>query len=366
MALVTDFVHKYRNDVFLRTEVNIIGLQVAYAGFILLLSLGAIFVLYRDIMGGASTAITTALTADASIDSSFILAELEAARTKRIVSIATLIFIATAVFGYLVARLALMPARSALTAQKEFIGNIAHELRTPLTIIKANSEILLLEGQGDKRLRATLSSNIEELDRISDIINNLLSLNVLVQPEQISFTLVDFGAVVRRVVEKLSHSSRRRAVRIKVTITAECSVWGNTTALEQIVTNILKNALQHTSSGEVAITAGPSAYGSFEFSVRDTGMGIKQKDLFRIFEPFYRGDRARTRGGGVGSGLGLAIVSELVKLHKGRVSVRSASGRGTTVTVTLPRDLSVSKRIPANDELNEVFADFSNGKKVRG
>jgi signal transduction histidine kinase len=339
-------------------------LQVAYAALILSLSVGAIFVLYREIVSGMTAAINLALTTTTSIDASVVLADLEAARTREIVSVAFLVLIATAVFGYLVARLALSPTRNALAAQKEFIGNVAHELRTPLAIIKANTEILILEEKGDRSLRSTLTSNIEELDRISDIINNLLTLNVLVQPEQVSFALVDLEPVVRRVVDKLSPSAQKKAVRMKVKLSVQCCVWGNATALEQIITNILKNAIQHTNEGEIVITGGLDGYGSLQLEIRDTGMGIKQKDLFRIFEPFYRGDRARTRGGGVGSGLGLAIVSELVKLHRGRVSVRSAPGRGTTVTVTLPLGLGPAKghQPSTSDELSEVFADYSNNK----
>jgi signal transduction histidine kinase len=334
-ALVTDFAHKYRRDVFLRTEVNIIALQVGYAFVILVFSIGAIVAFSR-------------------------------VSTRSILLVSTFILGITTLFGFLVARLALAPARNALTSQKEFIGNIAHELRTPLAIIKANTEILLLEDRVGRNVRSTLVSNVEELDRISGIINNLLSLNVLVQPERLPFTMVDFGSVVRRVVSKLPQPAGKRSLRVKVRISAKCSVPGNATALEQIVTNILKNAFQHTTSGEILITAGPDPQGALEFSVRDTGTGIAHDDLVRILEPFYRGDRARTRSGGVGSGLGLAIVNELVKLHKGRISVRSALRQGTTVTVTLPSSSSeTSKSTLSKDGLNEVFSDFSNGRKSR-
>ncbi len=127
----------------------------------------------------------------------------------------------------------------------------------------------------------------------------------------------------------------------------------------------MKNALQHTTSGEITITAGPNQQGALEFSVRDTGAGISHNDLVRILEPFYRGDRARTRSGGVGSGLGLAIVNELVKLHKGRISIRSAPHKGTTVTIVLPNGTRVSKVPLTSDGLHEVSADFTSGKKNR-
>jgi two-component system, OmpR family, sensor histidine kinase ResE len=333
VASATDYARKYQTDVFLKTEVNIIGLHVAYACLILLFSVGSIFFVSRE-------------------------------RIESVLMLVVVIVGATILFGYLVAKRALTPARTALTAQKEFIGNIAHELRTPLAIIKANTEILLMERRGDQHTRESLESSIEELNRISEIINNLLTLNVLVQPEQMTFEEVDFGTIIRRVVATSARPPRDKAIRLKVRVGADCLVLGNAAALEQIATNLIKNALEHTNSGEITLTAECRDDQIFEFSVRDTGTGIKQADLFRIFEPFYRGDRARTRSGSVGSGLGLTIVSELIKLHKGRISIKSTPGHGTTVTVLLPQGFKPSsEKAPLAEQASEVFADFWSGKR---
>ncbi|MHB0865604.1 MAG: sensor histidine kinase [Minisyncoccota bacterium] len=361
-ALATGFIHKYRDDFFIRTEINIIALQIAYAVLMLALMVAAIIVLYHDILSGMVTAIALALTSSTpTISPSDIMFELEAARTREIIGVATLILILTAVFGYLVARFALLPARTALAAQKQFIGNIAHELRTPLSIIKTNTEVWLLAGNVSEASRKVHMSNLEELDRISDIINNLLSLNVLVRPEHIPFKRVDVREIVHRVVEKLELKIRKKSLRIRIHADKEHFTWGNPSAIEQIVMNIMKNAVHHTDKGEISVTIGPDALDMLEISIADTGAGIKREDLYRIFEPFYRGDRARTRNGGAGSGLGLTIVSELVKLHHGKVGIRSTPGKGTTVKVTLPMK---EKRTREKDRVpqlqDEVDADFSN------
>jgi len=332
VALGTGFVRNYQNDVFLKTEVNIISLKIFSAVITILTCVGVILV-----FGGAE-------------------------RAQEIAFIVPLTLAVTTLFGYLTARLALAPARGALASQKEFVGNVAHELRTPLSIIKANIELLLLEKHNDAALNENLESSIEELDRISNIINNLLTLNVLIEPERTPFEQVDFGTLIRRVVAKTPRPPQERAVRIKVRVGPGCSVWANTSGLEQIASNILKNALEHTPAGEITLTADCDADGVFRFSVQDTGTGISQEDLFRVFEPFYRGDRARTRRGMTGSGLGLTIVSELVKLHKGRVGIRSAPNEGTTVTVTLPRGRHKLIGRKAREQASEVFADFWNGK----
>ncbi len=355
----TAFAHRYQSDLFLRTEIHIVALEIAYAAFIVLLAIGALVVLYQEIVGGVMAAMATALTTATPISAEAIITQLEAARTREIVGISILIFGAAIVFAYLISRLALMPARNALVAQKQFIGNIAHELRTPLSIIKANTEIRLIDSALSTQAKSIHEDNLEELDRISDIINNLLSLNTLIQPERMPFTNVDIVKIAERAAGRLEPLLRKKPVKIRIKSGKARATWGNISALEQIVMNLLRNAIHHTSKGEILISIGPTAQGLIEFSIRDSGTGISKEDLARIFEPFYRGDRARTRTGGAGSGLGLAIVSELVKLHHGRISVRSTAGEGTTVSVVLPpsRTGAIPKAKPVIDP-HEVSVDF--------
>jgi signal transduction histidine kinase len=145
-------------------------------------------------------------------------------------------------------------------------------------------------------------------------------------------------------------------------------VIGNASALEQIFTNLLKNAINYTpenKDGKVTITLESDYQGRVVAAIVDNGIGIAQKDLYRIFEPFYRADTSRTRGIGRGtSGLGLAIVNEIVRLHRGSISIKSGVGMGTTVAVTLPpapnSALQPEQVISeTNEGVNEVNVDFS-------
>ncbi len=364
--MVTAFARKYREDFFVRTEVNIIGLHVIYAVIILFLTVGSLIVLYHNTVNGITTALTTAATSSSTpFGPGGIMDTIRETRTQQIMGVSVLITLCTILFGYLVAKYALAPTKSALTTQKQFVGNIAHELRTPLSIIKTNIEVRLLDPDVPEVARKIHKSNLEELDRISDIINNLLTLNALVRPEKISFTNVDLGKVVYRIVDKLSYLVHRKGLRIRIKVAKERVVWGNVTALEQIAVNIIKNAVQHTASGEIVITIAQDSHGFIEFITRDTGDGIKREDLLHIFEPFYRGNSARTRTGGSGSGLGLAIVSELVRLHHGRVNIQSAPGHGTHVVVTVPPGENVSVNVKEEPSMNEVSANFLNREKKR-
>lgn len=355
----TDFARRYRSDFFLRTEINIIVLQALFAALVLALSIGALVVLYHDVIGGVSTAIAIALTSTTTpLAPAAISYQLEAVRSREILGMSALIVSIAVGFGFLVARFALKPARSALASQKLFIGNIAHELRTPLSIIKTNTEVRLLDEHTPSEARAVHESNLEELDRISDIINNLLTLNRLVRPEQVPFETVDVEKIARRTVKNFETLAQKKRIALQVRIAPAHFAIGNTVGIEQIVMNIVKNALYYTERGTILLSVHPDRYDRLIVEVQDTGPGIAATDLQHLFEPFYRGDRARTRRGGSGSGLGLTIVSELVKLHAGRISIRSTLGSGTRVRVTLPAP-PFSAKDKKHQSAREVVADFS-------
>lgn len=359
----TVWLNSYRYDPFFRTEINVIGLQVAFGLVILGLIGTAYSILYHD----TSTAILQGIRDARELNSlesigPSIIKNTEAIRTVNLIGLIGSIILVTVLFGYIIARVTLSPARNALSAQKQFVGNIAHEVRTPLSVIKTNTEVALLGDDVSTDMRETLMSNIEELDRISEIINNLLSLSALVRPERMEFAAVDLSLVATDVVHKFSQLARRNEQQITLRKSPDCKVWGNNTALTQIVGNLVKNAVVYTPrGGHIRVTIEPAPNNQVELIVQDSGIGIARKDLFRIFEPFYRADPSRTKGAG-GSGLGLAIVSELIKTHQGRITIRSAVGRGTTVSVLFPgahNQVRVGQEANNRDTLNEIAVDFS-------
>lgn len=359
----TVWLNNYRYDPFFRTECNVIGLQIAFSLVILGLVGTAYSVLYHDVSEAIAQGIRGA-TATRSVDQA-INTTIEATRAIRAVNLLGLlgsIILVTVLFGYIIARVTLSPARNALAAQKQFIGNVAHEIRTPLSVIKTNTEVALLDAHVTPEMKETLRSNIEELDRISEIINNLLSLSALMKPERIEFSAVDLSHIASDVVQKFSPLARRNELQVMLRKAPEAKVWGNATALTQIIGNLVKNAINYTQrGGQVRVTIEPAPNNHVELIVQDTGIGISRKDLFRIFEPFYRADPSRTKGAG-GSGLGLAIVSELIKMHQGRITIRSAVGRGTTVSVLFPgvvNKMKVGQETEPRDSTSEIAVDFS-------
>ena len=366
--LATAWLHKYRNDPFFRTEVNVIGLQVLFALAIIGLIGVSFSLLYHNISVAIVEGMQASLASNApAAMGTAIVSEIESIRSQNLWTIVAIITGFTVVFGYIIARVTLRPARNALASQKQFIGNVAHELRTPLAVIKTNTEVALLNTGVSADLRETLLSNVEELDRISQIINNLLSLSALVRPEGMEFASIDFSALVSRVIDKYSALAKGNQLEIAVRKSPDMRVWGNATALEQIVGNILKNAINYTpKGGRVRVTVELALNNHVELVIQDSGIGIARKDLFRIFEPFYRAEPSRTRMQDLsrvsgGTGLGLTIVSELIKMHEGRITIRSTVGHGTTVTVLLPipRGSEVTGAPAKTNEPSEIAMDFS-------
>lgn len=334
---------------------------VAFSVFLLTLVGIVIDYLYHDISLAIITGVRESIMASSTAPIAQTVPSINEIRTQNLSAITFITAAATIAFGYLLTRVALGPTRSALASQKQFIGNVAHELRTPLAVIKTNTEVALMAQQIADDTRAIMHSTIEELDRLSAIINNLLSLSSSVRPERIEFTAVDVSEIAEQVISKLENLARVRNQEITLRRGSSAYVWGNAAALEQVLMNIVKNAINYTGrAGRIAVTIEEIGESHVEIMVQDSGTGIARHDLFHIFEPFYRAEPSRNRASG-GSGLGLAIVSELIKLHRGKITVRSAVGRGTTVIIALPAAPAPVTPHPVKDRkaLDEVAVDFS-------
>ncbi len=334
-------------------------MQIVFAIVLSLLIAVSFNYLYKDILQTILTGIQENISRDGTFTSSDMVDSIKVVRAKNFLSFFSVTVSITLVFSYIIAKMTLTPTRDALKSQKRFVSDIAHELRTPLSVIKTNSEVALLDENINNGIRKIFKNNVEELDRVSGIINNLLTFNNLVHPERIRFTSVNLGDVVDTAIKKLDELIKKKEIKLTVKKISPYTVLGNSVALEQIAINIIKNAINYNRlGGSITVTVEPDYSGNIIFLVEDTGRGISQEDLIHIFEPFYRAERSRNRQSG-SSGLGLTIVSELVKLHSGRISVGSRIKEGTTVTILLPYSKNNTKSFDASPRTdNEVYVDF--------
>lgn len=228
--------------------------------------------------------------------------------------------------------------KSAENMRRDFVANVSHELRTPVTIIKGYAETLLdgaLETDPARALRFVeiIASHSE---RLTNLINDILTLSSLETKE----ALIELNPIdVSGTIGKACMLLQERAIQKNIAIIDESGavalprVMADQGRLEQVVVNLLENAIKYTPGGGTIHLSAEDDGDFVKVSVADTGIGIPFKDLPRIFERFYRVDEARTREQG-GTGLGLAIVKHIVQLHGGAVSVTSEPGKGSMFTFT--------------------------------
>jgi two-component system, OmpR family, phosphate regulon sensor histidine kinase PhoR len=222
--------------------------------------------------------------------------------------------------------------------RKDFVANVSHELRTPLTSIRGAAETLLEGALEDREHNRHFVEMIRAQSvRLNNITSDLLVLSELesgrpaAPPERVSVL-----AAVDAALHAIESEARVRGVQLVREKLEEMEVMGDRTRLEQALVNLLDNAVKFNHpGGEVRVQAGWGSVGRARIAVADTGIGIPSQDLSRIFERFYRVDKARSRDVG-GTGLGLSIVKHIVERMGGAISVESRLGEGSTFTVNLP------------------------------
>ena len=236
-------------------------------------------------------------------------------------------------------------------ARREFVANVSHELRTPITTIKTYSETMLDSKDADDMDAHFLSTINAEADRMTRIIKDLLTLSQLDHnKDALKKTRIDMREFIDGIVEKLKLSAQKQGHTLTFVATTELPpVTGNRDQLERVLTNIISNAIKYTPDGGTIEVFAGHLYNELYVKVKDNGIGIPKKDIDRIFERFYRVDKARTRAAG-GTGLGLAIAKEIVEAHGGTIQITSEPNVGTEVMMTLPAKRGASRKKKADGE----------------
>jgi len=222
--------------------------------------------------------------------------------------------------------------------RKEFVANVSHELRTPLTNVRGYAETLR-DGNGEIPLdtaNSFLDTIINETDRMTNIVQDLLTLSRLdAGNAELNLTRFSFREAIESVYRSNILTAGRRQHELVCDLGDLPLIVGDRSRLEQVMINILSNAIKYTpDGGHIRITAGAAA-DSVWMEVSDDGIGIPEKDRERVFDRFYRVDKARSRESG-GTGLGLSIAREIVNRHHGKLFLVNRPGPGTTVRLELP------------------------------
>ncbi len=227
---------------------------------------------------------------------------------------------------------------SAFNEQQRFIADASHELRTPLAVLRGETEVALAKRRAADEYQESLLLIQEEAERLSRIVEDLFILAR--QPIDAPATLIRERVSLNDTVKDCARAAQVLATRKGVRLTTEnnsslINLSGDKELITRMILNLLDNAVKYTHAGGEISLALTRHNGNAEIVVRDTGIGIPEADRQRIFDRFYRVDKARSRALG-GAGLGLSIVRWIVEVHGGEIHIDSAPGRGSTFTIDLP------------------------------
>ncbi|WP_078555461.1 two-component system histidine kinase PnpS [Bacillus alkalicellulosilyticus] len=229
--------------------------------------------------------------------------------------------------------------------RKDFVANVSHELKTPVTSIRGFSETLLDGAMEDEQLRKKfLTIILKESERLQSLIHDLLELSRIEQQYfKLNWHETNIAHVVEEVVELLKVKAEEKNIALLYDVEGVPIMQADAARIQQIMINLVNNAITYTpSEGNIHVKVSVNEQQKINIIVQDSGIGISEQELPRIFERFYRVDKARSRNSG-GTGLGLAIVKHLVEAHHGFIEVSSKVGHGTTFTMTFDRNASEPK-----------------------
>jgi signal transduction histidine kinase len=262
--------------------------------------------------------------------------QLEIVRRMTILGIGLGLLVA-APAGYYLSRRAMVPINQAFDRQRAFAADASHELRTPLTLIRANAEFALTEpGAVDPEVHNSLENILQEVDRTDRQVDDLLLLARL-DARELPFDMrgEDPSIVVAGAVESMRPAANVKQIDLVVESMTGLHANLDADRFQQVIRIVLDNAIKHTEPGGRVGVHVSSDGADVVVRVEDTGPGIPEQDLPHVFERYYRVDKSRSRAAG-GAGLGLSIARQIIDAHAGQISIASAPGQGTTVTIRVP------------------------------
>jgi heavy metal sensor kinase len=225
---------------------------------------------------------------------------------------------------------------SSFAQVRQFSADASHELRTPLTVMRGEIEVALRSSKTPEEYRRVLESSMEEIMRMSLIIENLLTLAKADQgTHDLHFSEVNLATLVQELFDDSEILAEEKHIRVTLEKNDSITIVGDQVRLRQLFLNIIDNAIKYTPDGGAVTLSVERHNGTALFRVADTGIGIPPGEIARVFDRFYRVDKARSRDIG-GTGLGLSIAKWIAELHRGTITIHSELDRGSTFTVELP------------------------------
>jgi len=221
-----------------------------------------------------------------------------------------------------------------VTGIREMSDNIAHDLKSPITRIRGISEVSLTTGASEKEYENMAASTVEECDRLLDMINTMLVISKTeAGVNKLDAKELDIGTVVRDACELFRSPAEDKDLRLVCDVSDNFSISGDNRLIQRMIANLLDNAIKYTpAGGSIEVTVNTLNNDAVAITVKDTGIGISEKDMPRVFERFYRCDPSRSEAG---IGLGLSFARAIARAHGGDITVSGEPNKGSTFTITL-------------------------------
>lgn len=226
--------------------------------------------------------------------------------------------------------------------RSEFVANVSHELRTPIFSVQGYLETLLDGAVDDPNVSMQfLEKAYHNAMRLNALLNDLIDISRIESGElKFSFRYFDIADLINELVQTMHIRAEQRSVRVELDLAPQSLVYGDKERLSQVLTNLIDNAIKYNAEGGTVTITSTHANKGLTIRISDTGIGIAEEHLSRIFERFYRVDKDRSRAVG-GTGLGLAIVKHILEAHESEPKITSEPGNGTTIEFTLRTNTDV-------------------------
>lgn len=321
---------KKMNNLFLKTRLKLTGLYILIIVIILLIFSQIIYLsVSNNIANNVEGNFTSKKQQDAFIQKE------NGNLFATIVFANAIVLIIIGLTSYFLAGKTLNPVENTLKQQKQFLSDASHELRTPLSILQTNLDNALKEKKIQPRESKNILDNLEEVGRMTALVNDLLLLSRLdVNNSSVSLKKVDLNGLLQNTEERFSSYAKSKKISLFLSSNpSRIFVNGNQELLSRALGNVIKNAIDYNrKNGKVFLSIKENKYAIVV--VKDTGLGIPPKNLPYIFNRFYKAEESRSEH--KGTGLGLAIAREIIEKHKGRVKIDSVLNKGTNVRIILP------------------------------
>ena len=264
-----------------------------------------------------------------------ILSDAKTILLNRFLTIDSLIILFTVIVGFLLTNRTLKPIKSNMLKQKRFIADASHELRTPTAVVISGLEVALSNKKLDFTLaKKTLENTLDEMRELSELSNNLLDISKYNMSEaNIKYENINIDEEIKHITDKNKNLAKIKEINIETKIESSAIVLGNKIELARVFYNVLDNAIKYTPHNGKILISGEKKSNKYLIIINDNGSGISKEALDKIFNPFFRDEKARNT---IGAGLGLTISKKIIENHKGTISIKSVENKGTSVMITLP------------------------------